>query len=82
MYPYAHFQNTLLDADSLVIAYDVERGEPRGARSRKADLQTLGLACVDCSLCVQVCPTGIDIREGLQVECIGCAACIDALRRA
>jgi cytochrome c oxidase accessory protein FixG len=79
MCPYARFQSTLLDADSLVIAYDVERGEPRGARSKKADLKTLGLgSCVDCTLCVQVCPTGIDIREGLQVECIGCAACIDA----
>jgi cytochrome c oxidase accessory protein FixG len=78
MCPYARFQSTLIDADSLVIAYDAGRGDPRGARSRKADPQALGLgACVDCTLCVQVCPTGIDIRDGLQNECIGCAACID-----
>jgi cytochrome c oxidase accessory protein FixG len=78
MCPYARFQSTLIDADSLVIAYDAGRGDPRGARSRKAEPQALGLgACVDCTLCVQVCPTGIDIRDGLQNECIGCAACID-----
>ena len=77
--PYARFQSALIDRDSLVIAYDTARGEPRGARSRKADPQALGLgSCVDCTLCVQVCPTGIDIRNGLQNECIGCAACIDA----
>ena len=76
--PYARFQSAMFDKDTLIITYDVERGEPRGSRSRKADHKSLGLgACVDCSLCVQVCPTGIDIRQGLQYECIGCAACID-----
>jgi cytochrome c oxidase accessory protein FixG len=79
MCPYARFQSTLLDGDSLVIAYDTARGDPRGSRSRKADPKALGLgSCIDCTLCVQVCPTGIDIRDGLQAECIGCAACIDA----
>ncbi len=78
MCPYARFQSALIDGDSLVIAYDAGRGEPRGARSKKADPKALGLgSCVDCGLCVQVCPTGIDIRNGLQNECIGCAACID-----
>ncbi|HSQ72116.1 MAG TPA: cytochrome c oxidase accessory protein CcoG, partial [Rubrivivax sp.] len=78
MCPYARFQSSLIDADSLVIAYDQGRGDPRGARSRKADPRVLALGdCVDCTLCVQVCPTGIDIRNGLQNECIGCAACID-----
>ena len=68
----------MFDKDTLIVGYDVARGEPRGARSRKVDSAALGLgACVDCSLCVQVCPTGIDIRKGLQYECIGCAACID-----
>lgn len=79
MCPYARFQSALIDRDSLVIAYDRARGEPRGARSRKAEPALLGLgSCVDCTLCLQVCPTGIDIRNGLQNECIGCAACIDA----
>ncbi len=79
MCPYARFQSTLIDGDSLVIAYDAGRGDPRGSRSRKADPRALGLGdCIDCTLCVQVCPTGIDIRNGLQYECIGCAACIDA----
>jgi len=78
MCPYARFQSAMFDPDTLVITYDAARGEPRGARSRKADPKALGLgACVDCSVCVQVCPTGIDIRDGLQYECIGCAACID-----
>ncbi len=78
MCPYARFQSAMLDRDTLIITYDAERGEPRGSRSRKADPKTLGLgACIDCNLCVQVCPTGIDIRKGLQYECIGCAACID-----
>jgi cytochrome c oxidase accessory protein FixG len=78
MCPYARFQSVMFDRDTLVITYDVERGEPRGSRNRKADRQTLGLGdCVDCDICVQVCPTGIDIRNGLQYECIGCAACID-----
>ncbi len=79
MCPYARFQSTLLDGDSLVIAYDSARGDPRGSRPRRMDPKLMGLgSCVDCSLCVQVCPTGIDIRNGLQNECIGCAACIDA----
>jgi cytochrome c oxidase accessory protein FixG len=78
MCPYARFQSALIDMDSLVIAYDAGRGEGRGARSRKADPKALGLGdCIDCTLCVQVCPTGIDIRDGLQNECIACAACID-----
>ncbi len=76
--PYARFQSAMFDADTLVITYDAQRGEPRGSRGRSADYQARGLgACVDCSICVQVCPTGIDIRRGLQYECIGCAACID-----
>ena len=78
MCPYARFQSTLIDRDSLIIAYDPARGDPRGSRPRRADPKALGLGdCVDCRLCVQVCPTGIDIREGLQNECIGCAACVD-----
>jgi cytochrome c oxidase accessory protein FixG len=78
MCPYARFQSTLIDGDSLVIAYDAARGDPRGSRSRKIDPRAAGLGdCIDCTLCVQVCPTGIDIRNGLQNECIGCAACID-----
>ena len=78
MCPYARFQSAMFDKDTLIVTYDAERGEPRGARSKKADLSVLGLgACVDCSLCVQVCPTGIDIRKGLQYECIGCGACAD-----
>ncbi len=78
MCPYARFQGVMFDKDTMVITYDRERGEPRGARSRKADPAVLGLgACVDCNICVHVCPTGIDIRDGLQIECIGCAACID-----
>ena len=78
MCPYARFQSAMFDRDTLIVTYDEERGEPRGARSRKADPLTLNLgACVNCSLCVQVCPTGIDIRDGLQYECIGCGACAD-----
>jgi len=78
MCPYARFQSAMFDRDTLIVTYDENRGEPRGARSRKADLTTLSLgACVDCTLCVQVCPTGIDIRDGLQYECIGCGACAD-----
>jgi cytochrome c oxidase accessory protein FixG len=78
MCPYARFQSAMFDKDTLIITYDAARGEPRGSRSRKADPAALGLgSCVDCGLCVQVCPTGIDIRKGLQYECIGCAACID-----
>jgi cytochrome c oxidase accessory protein FixG len=78
MCPYARFQSAMFDRDTLIITYDPGRGEPRGARGRKADRRALGLGdCVDCNICVQVCPTGIDIRKGLQYECIGCAACID-----
>ncbi len=76
--PYARFQSALIDRDSLIISYDAARGEPRGSRSRKAPAAAQGKGdCIDCTLCVQVCPTGIDIRNGLQNECIGCAACID-----
>jgi cytochrome c oxidase accessory protein FixG len=78
MCPYARFQSVMFDQDTLVITYDRARGEPRGARARGTDYKLKGLGdCVDCNICVQVCPTGIDIREGLQYECIGCAACID-----
>jgi len=78
MCPYARFQSAMFDKDTMIIGYDAGRGEPRGTRGRKTDLKTAGLGhCIDCGLCVQVCPTGIDIRKGLQYECIGCAACID-----
>jgi cytochrome c oxidase accessory protein FixG len=79
MCPYARFQSAMFDKDTLIITYDAERGEPRGGRRRSTDPRTAGLGdCTDCTLCVQVCPTGIDIRKGLQYECIACAACIDA----
>jgi len=79
MCPYARFQSAMFDRDTLIITYDGDRGEPRGPRSKKADPKGLGLGdCVNCGLCVEVCPTGIDIRKGLQYECIGCAACVDA----
>ncbi len=78
MCPYARFQSAMFDRDTLIITYDGQRGEPRGPRSRKGDDAAAQGACVDCGLCVQVCPTGIDIRKGLQYECIGCAACVDA----
>ncbi|UXH80053.1 cytochrome c oxidase accessory protein CcoG [Roseateles amylovorans] len=79
MCPYARFQSAMFDKDTLIISYDPARGEPRGPRSKKVQPAEVGLgSCVDCGLCVQVCPTGIDIRKGLQYECIGCAACIDA----
>ena len=78
MCPYARFQGVMFDRDTLVVAYDEARGEPRGSRSKKTNPKLAGLGdCVDCEICVQVCPTGIDIREGLQYECIGCTACID-----
>jgi len=78
MCPYARFQGAMFDKDTLVIAYDEARGEPRGGRSKHDDPGAKGLGdCINCTLCVQVCPTGIDIREGLQIECIACAACID-----
>ena len=79
MCPYARFQSAMFDKDTLIITYDETRGEPRGARKKGVDPKSKGLGdCVDCTMCVQVCPTGIDIRKGLQYECIACAACIDA----
>ena len=79
MCPYARFQSAMFDDDTLIITYDYKRGDPRGARKKDADYKGQGLGdCVDCGICVQVCPTGIDIRNGLQYMCIGCAACIDA----
>ena len=79
MCPYARFQSVMFDEDTLIVSYDPHRGEPRGSRRRDLDHQAAGLGdCIDCDLCVQVCPTGIDIRDGLQYECIGCALCIDA----
>jgi cytochrome c oxidase accessory protein FixG len=79
MCPYARFQGVMFDPDTLIITYDAERGEPRGSRRKGEDYRAKGLGdCVDCGICVQVCPTGIDIRNGLQYECIGCGACIDA----
>ncbi|MDP2786478.1 MAG: cytochrome c oxidase accessory protein CcoG [Pseudomonadota bacterium] len=79
MCPYARFQSVMFDQDTLIITYDYRRGESRGTRKKGADYKANGLGdCVDCGICVQVCPTGIDIRNGLQYMCIGCAACIDA----
>ncbi|WP_082863028.1 cytochrome c oxidase accessory protein CcoG, partial [Oleiphilus sp. HI0080] len=79
MCPYARFQSVMFDPDTLIVSYDKGRGDPRGSRKRNADYKEQGLGdCVDCGMCVQVCPTGIDIRDGLQYECIGCALCIDA----
>ncbi len=78
MCPYARFQSAMFDRDTLIIGYDPVRGEPRGSRARGVEPASVGKGdCINCTLCVQVCPTGIDIREGLQYECIGCAACID-----
>ena len=79
MCPYARFQSVMFDPDTLIVTYEEARGEPRGPRRKSDDLQAKGLGdCVDCKVCVQVCPTGIDIRNGLQYECIGCGLCIDA----
>jgi len=79
MCPYARFQSVMFDQDTLIVSYDPRRGELRGPRKRDADYKAEGLGdCIDCKMCVHVCPTGIDIRDGLQIECIGCAACIDA----
>ena len=79
MCPYARFQSAMFDKDTLIISYDTARGEPRGSRKRSVDPRQAGLGdCIDCTMCVQVCPTGIDIRNGLQYQCIGCAACVDA----
>ena len=89
MCPYARMQSALLDKDSMIVTYDKKRGDPRGKKKRvKTDpannpidsvinLPVLG-DCIDCTMCVQTCPTGIDIRDGLQLECIGCAQCVDA----
>lgn len=78
MCPYARFQGVMFDPDTLVVTYDTERGEPRGSRKKGVEPRSVGKGdCVDCNICVQVCPTGIDIRDGLQYECIGCGACID-----
>lgn len=78
MCPYARFQSAMFDKDTYIVGYNPNRGEARGPRSRKSDPKQLGLGdCIDCDLCVQVCPTGIDIRDGLQYECINCGACID-----
>lgn len=79
MCPYARFQSVMFDQDTLIVSYDSARGEPRGARKKDTDHRAGGLGdCVDCGLCVQVCPVGIDIRDGLQSECISCGLCIDA----
>ena len=79
MCPYARFQSVMFDPNTRVVSYDPNRGEPRGSRKKGVDPAELGLGdCIDCGQCVQVCPTGIDIRDGLQYECIGCALCIDA----
>ena len=78
MCPYARFQSAMFDRDTLIISYDPARGEPRGARKKNVQREDSDLGdCINCTLCVQVCPVGIDIRNGLQYECIGCAACID-----
>ena len=79
MCPYARFQSAMFDKDTLTVSYDNSRGENRGARGRKQNPKELGLGdCIDCNLCVEVCPTGIDIRNGLQYECINCGSCVDA----
>ncbi len=79
MCPYCRFQSAMFDRDTLIVTFDPERGEPRGKRKKGVDARSLGKGdCVDCSICTQVCPTGIDIRDGLQYMCIGCGACIDA----
>ncbi len=78
MCPYARFQSSMFDKDTLIISYDKQRGENRGKRKKNSDYKITGLGdCIDCYQCVHVCPTGIDIRDGLQYECIACAACID-----
>ncbi|MCG9898754.1 MAG: cytochrome c oxidase accessory protein CcoG [Hydrotalea sp.] len=75
--PYGRLQGVLLDKNSMIVAYDYVRGEPRGNAKKVADPTSLG-DCIDCHQCVKVCPTGIDIRDGVQLECVGCTACIDA----
>ncbi len=74
--PYGRLQSVLLDKNSMIVAYDYKRGEPRGMKKKEAATE-LG-DCIDCHQCVKVCPTGIDIRNGVQMECVGCTACIDA----
>ena len=79
--PYGRFQSALLDRDSLIVGYNRDRGEPRAAAAQRRELVSQGGLvgdCIACTKCVQVCPTGIDIREGLQLECVACAQCIDA----
>lgn len=79
--PYGRFQSVLLDRDSLVIAYDRTRGEPRAKAAERRTMEAAGQEagdCIECTMCQQVCPTGIDIRNGLQLECIHCAQCVDA----
>ena len=79
MCPYARFQSAMFDKDTLIVSYDGKRGDPRGSRKRGQTSARSELGdCIDCQLCVQVCPVGIDIRDGLQYQCIGCAHCIDA----
>jgi cytochrome c oxidase accessory protein FixG len=78
MCPYARFQSSMFDRDTLIVTYDAKRGEPRGKVAKDTGKSVNGGSCIDCTMCVQVCPTGIDIRNGLQYECIGCAACVDA----
>ncbi len=79
--PYGRLQSVLLDRNSMIVAYDYKRGEPRG-KFRKAPIAELATGdCIDCFQCVKVCPTAIDIRHGTQMECIGCTACIDACNR-
>lgn len=79
MCPYARFQSAMFDGDTLIVSYDPARGEVRGPRKKGVDPAQLGVGdCIDCQYCVQVCPTGIDIRDGLQYECINCALCVDA----
>jgi cytochrome c oxidase accessory protein FixG len=79
MCPYARFQSAMFDRDTLIVTYDQKRGEPRGSRRVNEGEKPEGKGdCIDCMLCVQVCPTGIDIRDGLQYECINCALCVDA----
>ena len=79
MCPYARFQSVMFDRDTLIVTYDEQRGEPRGSRPKALDHRAAGKGdCIDCGVCVEVCPTGIDIRQGLQYECIGCGLCVDA----
>ncbi|MBL0268124.1 MAG: cytochrome c oxidase accessory protein CcoG [Chitinophagaceae bacterium] len=76
--PYGRLQSVLLDRNSMIVAYDHQRGEPRGKYKKQQEAQLSQGDCIDCFQCVKVCPTGIDIRNGTQMECVGCTACIDA----